>query len=53
MITTYNPNNYAQEIFLRKAYNDLKAQGKLSAQELAAQGFKSIHSYFAHIGDLI
>lgn len=53
MITVYNPNNYAQETFLRMAYNDLKGLGKLTQAEIDAQGFKSIHNYFAHMGDLI
>ena len=40
MITVYNPNNYAQETFLRMAYNDLKGLGKLTQAEIDAQGFK-------------
>lgn len=54
MITTYNANNYAQQVFFDKAFAYLKAHGgSLTPEELTAGKFLSLDSYFAHMLDLV
>ena len=54
MITVFDAGNYAQQVFFNKAFAYLKAQGQiLNPDELAADKFLSIDSYFAHIQELV
>ena len=53
MITVYNAQNVAQQIFLKKAYKELEALGKLYDKELGQGTFLNVEQYFAHMNDLV
>ena len=54
MITVFNANNIAQQLFFKKGFAALQEKGiALSEQESVAKRFLSLDGYFAHMQDLI